>query len=77
MGAVNIDVDPEAESFQRTSQQNLRLGSSIAAHSEAVVRIIIAMLPSIVEVTRDWMNRFALDKVNGITFIFGIQQTST
>ncbi|KAG1733792.1 hypothetical protein EDB19DRAFT_2026649 [Suillus lakei] len=47
--ARNIDIEPEAESFQHTSLQNLTVGLSEleSADAEAVARIIFFMLPAI------------------------------
>ncbi|OJA13276.1 hypothetical protein AZE42_05020 [Rhizopogon vesiculosus] len=48
--AVNIDVDPEAESFQHTSLRTLDLSYSDVEDPQAVARIIFSMLPCISEV---------------------------
>jgi hypothetical protein len=47
MDAVNIDIDPEAESFQHTSLRILDVCGSRVEDPEAVARIIFSMLPSI------------------------------
>ncbi|OJA13888.1 hypothetical protein AZE42_05395 [Rhizopogon vesiculosus] len=62
--AVDIDVDPEAESFQHTSLQSLAVGSSKTEDPEAAARIIFSMLPSISHVDHDW-NILEWDEVNG------------
>ncbi|KAG1733794.1 hypothetical protein EDB19DRAFT_1190052 [Suillus lakei] len=45
--AVNIDIDPTAESFQHTSLQHLNLTSSGITGAEAVAHIIVSVLPSV------------------------------
>ncbi|OJA11448.1 hypothetical protein AZE42_08842 [Rhizopogon vesiculosus] len=45
--AVNIDVDPEVESFQHTSLRYLDVSDSDVTDPEAVARIIFSMLPYI------------------------------
>jgi hypothetical protein len=45
--AVNIDVDPEVESFQHTSLRCLDVSDSDITDPEAVARIIFSMLPYI------------------------------
>lgn len=45
--AVNIDVDPEVESFQHTSLRYLDVSDSDVADPEAVARIIFSMLPCV------------------------------
>ncbi|KAG0694958.1 hypothetical protein DFH29DRAFT_295474 [Suillus ampliporus] len=45
--AVNIDIDPEAESFQHTSLRNFGVCSSKVADAEAVARIIFSVLPCV------------------------------
>lgn len=63
--ARNIDIDPEAESFQHTSLKNLTLGSSELedVNVETVARIVFSMLPAVDRViyasgsiTRVWHN---------------------
>ncbi|OJA19708.1 hypothetical protein AZE42_12163 [Rhizopogon vesiculosus] len=49
MDAVNIDVDPDAESFQHISLHYWNVGNSIVEDREAVTRIILAMLPGVWE----------------------------
>jgi hypothetical protein len=61
--AVNIDIDPEIESFQHTSLQRLDVGSSHVGDPVAVARIIFMMLPCIRCVIRD-SNRPEWDEVN-------------
>ena len=61
--AVNIDIDPEVESFQHTSLQILYVGSSHVGDPVAVARIIFMMLPCIRCVIRNW-NRLEWDEVN-------------
>ncbi|OAX37563.1 hypothetical protein K503DRAFT_801147 [Rhizopogon vinicolor AM-OR11-026] len=48
--AVNIDVDPDAESFQHTSLQTLNLGFSRVGDPEAIAGIISSMFPCISQV---------------------------
>lgn len=45
MDTVNIDVDPDTESFQHTALQQLILTRSGLADGKAVARIIFSMLP--------------------------------
>lgn len=47
LDVVNIDIDPKAESFQHTSLINLGVCDSPAADTEAIARIIFAMLPNV------------------------------
>jgi hypothetical protein len=47
MDAINIDIDPEIESFQHASLRWLNVGSSIAEDAEAIADIILAMLPCV------------------------------
>ncbi|OAX37562.1 hypothetical protein K503DRAFT_226742 [Rhizopogon vinicolor AM-OR11-026] len=61
--ALNIDVDPDAESFQHTSLQTLDLGFSDVDDHQAVARIIFSMLPRICQVV-PFRNRWQWDKVN-------------
>ncbi|KAG1871576.1 hypothetical protein F4604DRAFT_802946 [Suillus subluteus] len=44
---INIDIDPEAESFKHTSLKRMGICTSPAADAEAVARIIFAMLPDV------------------------------
>ncbi|KAG1846185.1 hypothetical protein DFJ58DRAFT_498560 [Suillus subalutaceus] len=44
---INIDIDPEAESFQHTSLKRMGICTSPAADAEAVARIIFANLPNV------------------------------
>ncbi|KAG1801118.1 uncharacterized protein BJ212DRAFT_1384807 [Suillus subaureus] len=44
---VNIDIDPDTESFQHTALQQLILRPSDLADGEAVARIIFSMLPCV------------------------------
>jgi hypothetical protein len=50
MDAANIDINPEAESFQHSSLQKLHLGDSRVGDAEAVALIIFSMLPHVGEV---------------------------
>ncbi|KAG0694970.1 hypothetical protein DFH29DRAFT_880347 [Suillus ampliporus] len=50
--AVNIDIDPKAESFQHTTLHTLDLAQSWEADAEAVARIIFSMLPCVDMVSR-------------------------
>ncbi|KAG2354780.1 hypothetical protein BDR07DRAFT_1608556 [Suillus spraguei] len=45
--ALNIDIDPQAESFQHTSLQTLDVRSSHVADRDAVAYILFSMLPSV------------------------------
>ncbi|KAG0703079.1 hypothetical protein DFH29DRAFT_465439 [Suillus ampliporus] len=45
--AVNIDIDPKAESFRHTSLKCLDVGFSDVADADAVARIIFTMLPCV------------------------------
>ncbi|KAG1777978.1 hypothetical protein EV702DRAFT_205118 [Suillus placidus] len=45
--ALNIDIGPQAESFQHTSLQTLDVRSSHIADREAVAYILFSMLPSV------------------------------
>ncbi|OAX35227.1 hypothetical protein K503DRAFT_802985 [Rhizopogon vinicolor AM-OR11-026] len=45
--AVNIDVDPEVESFQHTSLRYLNVSNSDVMDPAAVARMIFSMLPCI------------------------------
>jgi hypothetical protein len=47
MDAMNIDIDPEVESFQHTSLRLWDMCHNHVADPEAVARIIFSMLPSI------------------------------
>ncbi|KAG2115554.1 hypothetical protein BD769DRAFT_1778298 [Suillus cothurnatus] len=47
MDALNIDIDPQTESFQHTSLQTLDVRSSHITDREAVAHIIFSMLPSV------------------------------
>ncbi|KAG1722212.1 uncharacterized protein EDB91DRAFT_1174964 [Suillus paluster] len=57
---VNIDIDPEAESFQHTSLKILHFSFSFLeeANAEVIARIIFSMLPCVDEVdaweSEDW-----------------------
>jgi hypothetical protein len=65
--AVNIDIDPENESFQHTSLQELDVCSSIAEDPERVTRIISTMLPRISTVIYNptpFTSRGVWDEVN-------------
>ncbi|KAG1781629.1 hypothetical protein EV702DRAFT_1275777 [Suillus placidus] len=50
--AVNIDIDPETESFQHTTLKSFHVGFSnvLVADAEAVARIIFCMLPCVDQV---------------------------
>ncbi|KAJ8591714.1 hypothetical protein M405DRAFT_95226 [Rhizopogon salebrosus TDB-379] len=48
--AVDIDIDPNAESFQHTSLQTLHVCRSHIADADAVARIISSILPGITNV---------------------------
>ncbi|KAG1750769.1 hypothetical protein EDB19DRAFT_1904167 [Suillus lakei] len=48
--AVNIDIDPDNESFQHTSLQSLNVGYSDIEDAEAAARIIFSMLPCVDQV---------------------------
>ncbi|KAG1777980.1 hypothetical protein EV702DRAFT_1196777 [Suillus placidus] len=50
--AVNIDIDPTAESFQHTTLQTLDLTKSRVADAKAVARIISSMLPCVDRISR-------------------------
>jgi hypothetical protein len=66
--AVNIDIDPNTESFQHTSLQELCLGSSPIEDPEVVARIISSVLPCVSQVTYHLNSRsefkLAWDEVN-------------
>lgn len=47
LDVVNIDIDPKADSFQHTSLITLGVYDSPAADTEAITRIIFAMLPNV------------------------------
>ncbi|KAG1733822.1 hypothetical protein EDB19DRAFT_1911383 [Suillus lakei] len=47
MDAVNIDIDPTAESFQHAALQSLDVTLSVVADAEVVARIIFSMLPCV------------------------------
>ncbi|KAG1733818.1 hypothetical protein EDB19DRAFT_2041102 [Suillus lakei] len=47
MDAVNIDIDPTAESFQHAALQSLDVTLSVVVDAEAVARIIFSMLPCV------------------------------
>ncbi|KAG1839282.1 hypothetical protein C8R48DRAFT_782131 [Suillus tomentosus] len=47
MDAVNIDIDPAAESFQHTTLHNLDLSQSDIEDAETVARIIFSVFPCI------------------------------
>ncbi|KAG2127673.1 hypothetical protein DEU56DRAFT_819928 [Suillus clintonianus] len=51
MDAINIDIDPKAESFQYPALQNLNVTCSEIADAEAVARIIFSAFPRIVRVS--------------------------
>jgi len=59
--AVNIDIDPNTESFQHTSLQELCLGSSPIEDPEVVARIISSALPCVSQVTYHWNSRNAFE----------------
>jgi len=61
--AVNIDIDPEVESFQHTSLQTLDVCSSHVGDPVVISRIIFMMLPCIRRVIRDG-NRPEWDEIN-------------
>ncbi|KAG1733820.1 hypothetical protein EDB19DRAFT_2041103 [Suillus lakei] len=70
MDAVNIDIDPKAESFQHTALQSFNVAWSEVADAEAVAHIIFSMLPCINHVGQHWQTRRQLlinlwDDVNG------------
>jgi hypothetical protein len=48
--AVNIDIDPETESFQHTTLQKFNVGFSNVEDVEAIARIIFSMLPRVEKV---------------------------
>ncbi|KAG1781537.1 hypothetical protein EV702DRAFT_1275702 [Suillus placidus] len=60
--AVNIDIDPETESFQHTSLQKFNVGFSNVEDVEAAARIIFTMLPGVEQVRHADENEW--DKVN-------------
>ncbi|KAG2750219.1 hypothetical protein P692DRAFT_20873173 [Suillus brevipes Sb2] len=65
MDAVNIDIDPAAETFQHTTLQKLDLIQSDVADAEAVARIIFSVLPCINQILtrRDhWDDRLVFQK---------------
>lgn len=67
MDAVNIDADPQAESFQHTSLQTLDVRSSHIADRETVAQIIFSMLPSVESVIYGYSGRhirYAWQEVN-------------
>ncbi|OAX35171.1 hypothetical protein K503DRAFT_868444 [Rhizopogon vinicolor AM-OR11-026] len=66
MDAVNIDVDPDAESFQHTSLHYLDVCNSIAKDPEAVTGIILAMLPGIWELNNRGRKGGVWDEVGEI-----------
>jgi hypothetical protein len=47
LNAVDIDIDPTAESFQHTSLQHLNLTSLDISDAKAVARIIFSAFPSV------------------------------
>ncbi|KAG2031076.1 hypothetical protein BDR03DRAFT_973486 [Suillus americanus] len=47
LDAVNIDIDPTAESFQHFSLQHLNLTSSDISDAKAVARVVFSVLPSV------------------------------
>jgi hypothetical protein len=47
MDAVNIDINPSAETFQHTTLQKLDLTQSDVADAEVVARIIFFVLPRV------------------------------
>ncbi|OAX36031.1 hypothetical protein K503DRAFT_330903 [Rhizopogon vinicolor AM-OR11-026] len=63
MDAVNIDIDPESESFQHTSLRTFHVGSSHVEDPRAVARIIFSMLPCVSEVAHRGSN-LVWDEVN-------------
>jgi len=50
--AVDIDIDPKAESFQHTSLQTLDISSSPVADAEAVAGIIFSTFPRVEKVSK-------------------------
>ncbi|KAG2110870.1 uncharacterized protein F5147DRAFT_760081 [Suillus discolor] len=61
--AINIDIDPETESFQHTSLQKFNVGFSNIEDVEAVARIIFFMLPGVEQVKHGYEDN-KWDKVN-------------
>lgn len=67
MDALNIDIDPQAESFQHTSLQTLDVRTSHIADREAVAYILFTMLPSVESVIHGSSGRhirYAWQEVN-------------
>ncbi|KAJ8591438.1 hypothetical protein M405DRAFT_932123 [Rhizopogon salebrosus TDB-379] len=60
----NIDIDPEAESFQHTSLQRLNIRSTYVESPEDVACIIFSMLPRVSRVTTHHSERKGWAKVN-------------
>lgn len=52
--AVNIDIDPNTESFQHTSLKEFGVCASRVQDPEAVARIIFSMLPCVYRVDYHW-----------------------
>jgi hypothetical protein len=50
MDAINIDIDPETESFQHASLRRLNIGTSVAENAGVLAHIILAMLPCIEDI---------------------------
>ncbi|KAG0694971.1 hypothetical protein DFH29DRAFT_295970 [Suillus ampliporus] len=58
MDAMNVDLDPKAESFQHASLQTLDVRSSHTTDSEAVAHIILSMLPCVKSVIHSYSGRY-------------------
>ncbi|KAG2121774.1 hypothetical protein BD769DRAFT_1476847 [Suillus cothurnatus] len=66
MDTVNIDIDPDTESFQHTALQQLILRPSDLADGEAVARIIFSMLPYVNRVLYSvYPELYSWQEVNG------------
>ncbi|KAG1750767.1 hypothetical protein EDB19DRAFT_1350237 [Suillus lakei] len=60
--AINIDIDPETESFQHTSLHSINVGFSNVEDIEAAAHIISSMLPCVEKVKHGDVEEW--DKVN-------------
>ncbi|KAG1873129.1 hypothetical protein F4604DRAFT_1925623 [Suillus subluteus] len=65
MDIVNIDIDPETESFRHTALQQLTLTRSDLADGEAVARIVFSVLPYVNSVLySEFLRSYSWDEVN-------------
>ncbi|OAX38989.1 hypothetical protein K503DRAFT_769909 [Rhizopogon vinicolor AM-OR11-026] len=64
INAVNVDIDPEAESFRYTYLAELDVCSARIRNIDAVTRIVYSMLPRIAHVGPDRIRLLGWKEVN-------------